>query len=128
MTNVVERTSYIVMPSNCKELDCEEMCYVEGGLSLSNAGLYLSYDDIICVTAFVGLNAYALATCLAAATSWICASPIGAIIWGLFAVSGVYLAIQAISAVSQNKGLMISIEWAKVWFLKIPCGLNFNVQ
>ena len=130
MTNVavLNKTSNLVMPSHYVELDREEMSYVEGGLSLSSEGLYLSYDDIMVFSVVAGTNMYALATIMSAATAWICSTGIGAVLWGLFSVSSCYIAIQALSAFSQGKGLMISVEFAKIWFLSIPCGLNFQVK
>lgn len=71
---------------------------------------------------------YAVAAGLSALSSWICSTGIGTILWGLFSLSSVYVAIKAISAVSQGKGLMLSIEWAKIWFIKVPCGLNLDVR
>ena len=128
MTNVRERKSNLVMPVHYAELDSEEMSYVEGGISLSSNGLYFSNTDIVAITQVVGYNVYAVAAGLSALSSWICSTGIGTILWGLFSLSSVYVAIKAISAVSQGKGLMLSIEWAKIWFIKVPCGLNLDVR
>lgn len=128
MTNVIERKSNLVMPVHYAELDSEEMSYVEGGISLSSNGLYFSNTDIVAITQVVGYNVYAVAAGLSALSSWICSTGIGTILWGLFSLSSVYVAIKAISAVLQGKGLMLSIEWAKIWFIKVPCGLNLDVR
>ena len=128
MEAILEKRSNLVMPTHYVELDSEEMSYVEGGLSLTSQGLYFSNSDIFAITQVVGYNAYAVAFGLSALSSWICSTGIGAILWGLFSLSSAYVAIKAISAVTQGKGLMLSIEWAKIWFIKVPCGLNLEVK
>ncbi|MDR1905440.1 MAG: hypothetical protein LBQ27_00790 [Clostridiales bacterium] len=129
MTDVlVMKRSNLVLPNGFVEIDREEMSYVEGGISLSSNGLYFSQNDILAVTFAFGTNPYLVAAGLSALSSWICSSGIGVIIWGLFSVSSTYIAIKALAALSQDKGLMISVEWEKIWCIPVPCGLSFTIQ
>lgn len=125
---ITKRKSNLVMPTHYIELDEEEMAYVSGGISLSSEGLYLSYDDIIGFTAVAAMNVYGLAMVMSVATSWICSTGVGIAIWGIFSVSSLTIAAYALSAASQRKGLMISINYVKIWFFSIPCGFNLEVK
>ena len=127
MEEVKKKRSNLVMPTHYQELTREEMEYVDGGIKLDSKGLYFSYDDILTIVALVGSCSYSVAACMSASTSIICSTGIGAVIWGLFSLSSVYIAIKALSAASQGKGLRLSIEWTKIWFVKVPCGLSLDV-
>jgi hypothetical protein len=117
-----------VLPEGVIELTREEMSYVEGGIALRGDGLYFDYYDIMGIVVAVGTNAYSVAAGLTAMSSWLCASGVGSIIWSLFAISSVRIALMAISAISQGKGLLLSLQWTKIWFVNVPCGLNLQVK
>ena len=122
------RKSNLVLPQGFVEMDRDEMMYVDGGISISSAGLYLTNDDLFCITVAVGCNAYAVAAGISAFTSWICATGVGSVIWALFSVSSIYVAIKALGALSEGKGLMIGLEYTKIFGIKIPSALDIYAK
>ena len=118
----VAKCSNLVLPKGFVELDREEMTYVDGG------GVYLSNDTLFAICGgLLSAGPTAVGTALVLGTSWINAIPGGTVIWTLLGASSLIFGIYAISALSQGKGLDISLSYTYVWFMPVPTGLSFNV-
>jgi hypothetical protein len=118
---VMERRSNLVLPEGFVSMDEEEMMDVDGGV-------YISYDSLnVLCGSVISLGAGAVSAALIAGTSWLNLIPGGQIIWTLLGASSLIAGIYVISALSQGKGLDITLSYTKVWFIPVPTGLSFKV-
>ncbi|MDR1939605.1 MAG: hypothetical protein LBQ40_02275 [Clostridiales bacterium] len=128
------KRSNLVLPTCGYELDREEMCYVDGGFNWVTNGFYMSNQDILDVLFLTAANWASITAVLAAAkfivaTSWLNTFVgIGNIIWGLLGVGSVILGIYLVSALSQRKGLELTMTFTKVFFVPVPTGLSLEVK